>query len=129
MKRAALLFIGLALGTAQPATAAVRALDRDQTPLFAAQRIGGRLGVEVAQRDRTDRQDDRRNEPDAPAKARISPQQAEAAVARVSPGRALNIELIAREGRPYYQIRWQTKDGRRVDYLVDGTSGVIAGGG
>ena len=125
MKRAALLFIALALGTASQAAASVGALARDPQALFGAQPIG----VELAQRDRYDRPDDRRNEPDTPARARITPQQAEAAVARVTPGRALNIELVAREGRPYYQIRWQTKDGRRVDYLVDGTSGVIAGGG
>ena len=129
MKRASLLFIALALATASPAAAVVRALERHPAPLFIAQRIDGGLGVALAQRDRNDRPDDRRNEPETPGRARISPQEAEAAVARVSPGRALNIELVTREGRPYYQIRWQTKDGRRDDYLVDGASGAIAGGG
>ena len=129
MKRAPLLFIALALGVASQAAASVGSLGRDPKGVFAAQPIGDRLGTVVAQRDRYDRPNDRRNEPDTTVRARITPQQAEAAVASVSPGRALNIELVAREGRPYYQIRWQTKDGRRVDYLVDGTSGVIAGGG
>lgn len=129
MKRAVLLFIAGALAAASPAAASVGLLAPDRAPLFGATAPGGVLGFEVAQRDRYDRNDDRRNEPEVPARARISPQQAEAAVARTSPGRALNIELVTREGRPYYQIRWQTKDGRRVDYLVDGTSGVIAGGG
>jgi uncharacterized membrane protein YkoI len=130
MKRAALLLAAMSLGMTSPAMADVRPLDHNNGPAIAAAIVGAFVGVQLAQHDHRDERDDGRggdNEPQA--KAHISPQQAEAAVARVSPGRLLNIESVTRNGRPYYQVRWQTRDGRRVDYLVDGTSGVIAGGG
>jgi uncharacterized membrane protein YkoI len=131
MKRAALLLAALSLVMTTPASAAVRALKNNNGPAIAAAIAGGIIGVELAQQHnrRDDRQDDRRDEPQADVRARISPAQAEAAVNRVTPGRMLNIEQVNREGRPYWRIRWQTKDGRLVNYLVDGTSGVIAGGG
>jgi uncharacterized membrane protein YkoI len=49
---------------------------------------------------------------------------------RVTPGRALDAGLeTGADGRPVYRVRWATKDGRRIDYLVDARTGQIQGGG
>jgi uncharacterized membrane protein YkoI len=44
-------------------------------------------------------------------------------IARRTPGRPLDAGL---EGR-FYRVRWAAADGRRIDYMVDASSGAIVG--
>jgi uncharacterized membrane protein YkoI len=44
-------------------------------------------------------------------------------------GRLLDSGLEYQAGKPIYRIRWMTRDGRRVDLLVDATTGGIVSGG
>jgi uncharacterized membrane protein YkoI len=46
-----------------------------------------------------------------------------------TPGRQLDTGLEYQDGRAIYRVRWMTRDGRRVDYLIDATTGAILGGG
>jgi hypothetical protein len=46
-----------------------------------------------------------------------------------APGRQLDTGLEYQGGRPVYRVRWMTRDGRRVDYLIDAATGAILGGG
>jgi uncharacterized membrane protein YkoI len=46
-----------------------------------------------------------------------------------TPGRQLDTGLENQGGRPVYRVRWMTRDGRRVDYLIDAATGAILGGG
>lgn len=46
-------------------------------------------------------------------------------ISRQLPGRMLDAGLENLGGRQIYRIRWLTNDGRRLDLLVDATSGVI----
>ena len=48
-------------------------------------------------------------------------------IARSTPGQLLDAGLENRGGRPIYRVRWQTNDGRRIDYIVDAQSGQIIG--
>lgn len=48
-------------------------------------------------------------------------------IARSTPGQLLDAGLENRGGRPIYRVRWQTPDGRRIDYIVDAQSGQIIG--
>jgi hypothetical protein len=45
-----------------------------------------------------------------------------------TPGRQLDTGLEYRGDRPIYRVRWMTKDGRRIDYLIDAVTGVILSG-
>ena len=45
-----------------------------------------------------------------------------------TPGRQLDTGLEYQDGRPVYRVRWMTRDGRRVDYLIDAATGAILGG-
>ena len=45
-----------------------------------------------------------------------------------TPGRQLDAGLEYQGERPIYRIRWMTKDGRRIDYLLDATTGAILSG-
>ncbi|ATQ42146.1 PepSY domain-containing protein [Caulobacter mirabilis] len=47
-------------------------------------------------------------------------------IARSSPGRLLDAGLEGGD-RPIYRVRWQTNDGRRIDYIVDARTGQIIG--
>lgn len=49
-------------------------------------------------------------------------------IRRKTPGRQLDAGLEQVNGRPTYRVRWITHDGRRVDYLVDATTGAILPG-
>jgi uncharacterized membrane protein YkoI len=51
-----------------------------------------------------------------------------AQIGRRTPGRQLDTGLEYQGNRPVYRVRWMTRDGRRVDYLIDATSGAILGG-
>ena len=44
------------------------------------------------------------------------------------PGRQLDAGLEYRGDRVIYRVRWMTADGRRVDYMIDATTGAILGG-
>ena len=46
-----------------------------------------------------------------------------------TPGRQLDTGLEYQDGRAVYRVRWMTRDGRRVDYLIDAATGAILGGG
>lgn len=46
-------------------------------------------------------------------------------IARQTPGRLLDAGLEGGGERPVYRVRWQTNDGRRIDYIVDARSGQI----
>jgi hypothetical protein len=45
------------------------------------------------------------------------------------PGRQLDAGLEYHGDRPIYRVRWMTRDGRRVDLLIDATTGAILSGG
>jgi len=45
------------------------------------------------------------------------------------PGRQLDSGLEYQGDRPIYRVRWMTRDGRRVDLLIDATTGAILSGG
>jgi len=45
-----------------------------------------------------------------------------------TPGRQLDAGLEYQDGRPIYRVRWMTKDGRRIDYLIDAVTGAILSG-
>ncbi len=45
-----------------------------------------------------------------------------------SPGRQLDAGLEYQGERPLYRVRWMTKDGRRIDYLIDAVTGAILSG-
>jgi hypothetical protein len=44
-------------------------------------------------------------------------------------GRQLDAGLEYQGGRPIYRVRWITRDGRRVDMLIDATTGAVLSGG
>ena len=46
-----------------------------------------------------------------------------------SPGRQLDAGLEYQGDKPIYRVRWMTRNGRRVDYLIDATTGAILSGG
>jgi hypothetical protein len=45
-----------------------------------------------------------------------------------TPGRQLDTGLEYQGSRAVYRVRWITRDGRRVDYLIDAATGAILGG-
>ncbi len=45
-----------------------------------------------------------------------------------TPGRQLDTGLENQDGKPIYRVRWMTKDGRRIDYLIDAVTGAILSG-
>ena len=49
-------------------------------------------------------------------------------VRRRAPGRELDAGLEQINGRPTYRLRWMTRDGRRVDYLIDAATGTVVRG-
>ncbi len=68
--------------------------------------------------------------PQAYGPPRISQQAAIGAIARRSPGgRLLDSMPVMRNGRTYYSVRYLTRGGDRVDFLVDAESGAISQGG
>jgi len=44
------------------------------------------------------------------------------------PGRQLDAGLEYQGERPIYRVRWMTRDGRRIDYLIDAVTGAILSG-
>jgi uncharacterized membrane protein YkoI len=89
-------------------TVAVQPMDASAQMRFgrtldAAESAGGPVG-RLAQRGQT-----------------ISMEQAVAIIARRTPGRLLDASLAG----PNYRIVWITPDGRRIDFLVDASSGAI----
>lgn len=45
-----------------------------------------------------------------------------------TPGRQLDAGLEYQGERPIYRVRWMTRDGRRIDYLIDAATGAILSG-
>ena len=45
-----------------------------------------------------------------------------------TPGRQLDAGLEYQGERPIYRVRWMSKDGRRIDYLIDAATGAILSG-
>jgi uncharacterized membrane protein YkoI len=50
-------------------------------------------------------------------------------ISRRTPGRVLDAGIEYFGDRPIYRVRWITTDGRRIDYMVDATTGAIMSGG
>ncbi|HEX7759501.1 MAG TPA: PepSY domain-containing protein [Caulobacteraceae bacterium] len=50
-------------------------------------------------------------------------------IRRGHPGRALDAGAESMGDRPVYRVRWITTDGRRIDFIIDATSGAILSGG
>lgn len=48
-------------------------------------------------------------------------------MARRAPGRMLDAGIENRGPQVVYRVRWQTADGRRIDYIVDAATGAILG--
>ncbi|HWA62727.1 MAG TPA: PepSY domain-containing protein [Caulobacteraceae bacterium] len=46
-----------------------------------------------------------------------------------TPGTQLDTGTEYMGDRPVYRVRWITKDGRRIDYLIDAVTGAILSGG
>ena len=46
-------------------------------------------------------------------------------LARRTPGRLLDAGIENRGGQTVYRVRWQASDGRRIDYIVDASSGAV----
>ena len=46
-----------------------------------------------------------------------------------SPGRQLDAGLEYQGDQPIYRVRWMTRDGRRIDYLINAVTGAILSGG
>ncbi len=44
-------------------------------------------------------------------------------------GRQLDAGLEYEGERPIYRVRWITRDGRRIDFMIDATTGQILSGG
>lgn len=44
-----------------------------------------------------------------------------------TPGRQLDAGLEQYKGRPVYRVRWAAVGGRRIDYIVDASTGAILG--
>jgi len=109
MKRTAVLLAGLLIAAAIPAAAS-------------AQYRPNSLGDDWRQQQNEARQGVRRG--------RLVPlSQVLAEINRRTPGRLLDAGIEYMEDRPVYRVRWITSDGRRIDYLVDATSGAILSGG
>jgi uncharacterized membrane protein YkoI len=49
-------------------------------------------------------------------------------IQRRTPGRQLDAGLEQMGARAVYRVRWMTSDGRRIDYMVDATTGAILSG-
>jgi hypothetical protein len=45
-----------------------------------------------------------------------------------TPGRQLDTGLEYEGDQPIYRVRWMTKDGRRIDYLINAVTGAILSG-
>jgi uncharacterized membrane protein YkoI len=45
-----------------------------------------------------------------------------------TPGKQLDTGLEYQGARPVYRVRWMTRDGRRIDYLIDAVTGAILSG-
>jgi len=51
-----------------------------------------------------------------------------AEIRRRTGGRQLDAGLEYQGDRPIYRVRWMSADGRRIDFLIDATTGAILGG-
>lgn len=49
-------------------------------------------------------------------------------IRRLTPGRQLDAGLEYEGQRAVYRVRWMTRDGRRVDYIIDAATGQVLSG-
>jgi uncharacterized membrane protein YkoI len=118
MKRIAALFAGLLLASALPAAA-----DAQVRPQVSLVRSGpDSLGADWRQQ-----QDEARA---GVRTGRLVPLgQVIAEIQRLTPGRPLDAGSEYMGNRPVYRVRWITTNGRRIDYIIDATTGAILSGG
>lgn len=57
----------------------------------------------------------------------VSLEQVVGRIAARTPGRLLDAGTESRGDRMVYRVRWQANDGRRIDYIVDASTGAILG--
>lgn len=55
----------------------------------------------------------------------VSLEQVVGRIASRTPGRLLDAGTESRGDRIVYRVRWQANDGRRIDYIVDASTGAI----
>jgi uncharacterized membrane protein YkoI len=48
-------------------------------------------------------------------------------IRRRTPGKQLDAGLEQADGKPVYRVRWAAAGGRRIDYIVDASTGAILG--
>ncbi len=62
---------------------------------------------------------------DAGGQRMVSLEQVVGRIASRTPGRLLDAGTENRGGQIVYRVRWQANDGRRIDYIVDASTGSI----
>jgi uncharacterized membrane protein YkoI len=60
-----------------------------------------------------------------PPQRMVSLEQVVGRIASRTPGRLLDAGTESRGDRMVYRVRWQANDGRRIDYIVDASTGAI----
>lgn len=80
--------------------------------------VGETVGPEAAQQQQATRRE-------VEAGQLVPMQQVIANINRRTPGRLLDAGRDNLGSTPVYRVRWQTSDGRRIDYVVDARSGAI----
>lgn len=60
-----------------------------------------------------------------PPQRMVSLEQVVGRIASRTPGRLLDAGTENRGDRMVYRVRWQANDGRRIDYIVDASTGAI----
>ena len=118
MKRTLPALVGLALAAILAGSAAAQAPPRPQPP----PRRENSLGADWRLQQDEVRQAVRRRQ--LMPLARVIAQ-----IGARTPGRELDTGLENQAGRPVYRVRWITRDGRRIDYLIDAATGAILAGG
>jgi uncharacterized membrane protein YkoI len=109
MKRIAVLFAGLLIAATLPGAASAQYRPNSLGDDWRQQQNEARRGVQ---------------------RGRMVPlSQVLAEINRRTPGRVLDAGIEYMGERPVYRVRWITSDGRRIDYLVDASSGQIISGG
>ncbi len=109
MKRIAVILAGLLIAAAAPGVGAAQPRPNSLGDDWRPQQDEARQGVK---------------------RGRMVPlSQVLAEINRRTPGRVLDAGIEYMGDRPIYRVRWITTDGRRIDYIVDASSGAIMGGG
>ncbi|HEX6861042.1 MAG TPA: PepSY domain-containing protein [Caulobacteraceae bacterium] len=116
MKRTALIFAILAVGAGLPGMADAQGRGRDRGEDRGADSLGTNWRPQQEEARAGVRQ------------GRMVPLEAVVPrIARRTPGRMVDTGIENRRGQVIYRVRWQSADGRRIDYLVDAATGAIIG--